>query len=263
MLFGPIVITSLAQEEKPLSKGLNKEFPDLVTDRPDMTESSSTVPKNSLQIETGFIYEIFQKDDVEFKNWGLATTLLRYGVWDNFELRLGSYYQLSSAHSETFNIDTTQNGIGPILAGFKVYVVEEKGIRPEISIMADLTLNKVGKLDYRPSYTYSSIKVLASHTLSDFFSLGYNFGYGNNGETAGGFFVYSVVMGMSISDRFGVFAEIYGTSANGDSPLTRIDAGLTYLLRHNLQLDLSGGTGLDSGIKMYFVNFGLTWRIPR
>ena len=78
-----------------------------------------------------------------------------------------------------------------------------------------------------------------------------------------GFFVYSIVLGMSISDRFGAFAELYGTSNNGDIPHTRADAGLTYLIRHNLQLDVSGGTGLDSGIKMYFVSFGLTWRIPR
>lgn len=263
ILIGFILSPVVAQENKSKEKGFNKEVPDLITDRPDQTESSITVPKNTLQIETGFVYENFKRDDVEFKNWGIATTLLRYGVWDNFELRLGSYYQLSSAHSETFKIDTTQNGIGPIMIGFKVFVVEEKGIRPEISIMADLTLNKVGKLDYRPSYTYSSIKILASHTLSNFFSIGYNFGYGNDGESANGFFVYSVVLGMSISDRFGAFAELYGTSNNGDMPHTRADAGLTYLVRRNLQLDVSGGTGLDSGIKMYFVNFGLTWRIPR
>lgn len=259
ILIGIIVSPVFSQEEKPVKN----QFPDLVTDRPDQTESSSTVPKNSLQIETGFVYENIKKDELEFTNWGIATTLLRYGVWDNFELRLGSYYQSSKLKSYFYNLDSTQSGIGPVVVGFKVYVVEEKGIRPELSIMADLTLNKVGNLDYRPSYTYSSIKILASHTLSDFFSLGYNIGYGNNGENAGGFFVYSAVLGMSISDNFGAFAELYGTSANGDSPHTRVDAGLTYLLRHNLQLDVSGGTGLDSGIKMYFVNFGLTWRIPR
>ena len=263
VLFGIIFSTVQSQEEKPIKKGFNKEVPDIITDRPDQTESSCTVPKNSLQIETGFVYENFKRDDVEFKNWGIATTLLRYGVWDNFELRLGSYYQLSSAKSDFYKMDTTQSGIGPIMVGFKVFVIEEKGIRPEISIMADLTLNKVGKLDYRPSYTYSSIKVLASHSLSDFFSLGYNFGYGNDGESANGFFVYSVVLGMSISDRFGAFAEVYGTSNNGDIPHTRIDGGFTYLVRYNLQLDVSGGTGLDGGIKMYFLSFGLTWRIPK
>jgi len=211
VFFSSLIFSGIlqAQDQAPKQSNIAPSWsvPELITDRPDQTESSCTVPKNSLQVETGFVYENFKKDDLEFENWGIATTLLRYGVWDNFELRLGSYYQLSSVQSEIHKIDTTQSGIGPIMVGFKVFVVEEKGIRPEISIMADLTLNKVGNLDYRPAYTYSSIKILASHTLSDFFSLGYNFGYGNDGESAGGFFVYT--------------------------------------------------------IKMYFINFGLTWRIPR
>lgn len=264
ILFGIIASPVLSQVEIESKKELNKDVPGLITDRPDQTESSSTVPKNSLQFETGFVYEnIKPGGDYQLTNWGIATTLLRYGVWDNFELRLGSYYQLTNLNSDFANIDSTQNGVGPIMVGFKVFVIEEKGFRPEISIMSDLTLNKVGHLDYRPTYTYSSIKILASHTLSDFFSLGYNIGYGNNGESTRGFFVYSAVLGMSISDRLGAFTEIYGTSNEGDSPHTRVDAGLTYLLRHNLQFDISGGTGLDGGIKMYFINFGLAWRIPR
>jgi hypothetical protein len=206
--------------------------------------------------------ENFNTDHYEFQNLGLGTTLLRYGVWDNFELRLGSFYQQTKVKSDDFNIDSTQSGMGPILAGFKVYVVEEKGIRPEISILADLTLNKVGKLDYRPTYTYSTIKISASHTLSEFFSLGYNLGFASNGENANGLFVYSLVLGMSITDKFGGFAEIYGTSAEGDSPHTRADAGFTYLLRPNLQWDVSAGTGLDDSVDMYFISTGLTWRIP-
>lgn len=253
----------ISQESEPSNVAPKWLSADLITDRPDQTESSSTVPKNSLQIETGFIYENFNNDNVEFQNLGLGTTLLRYGVWDNFELRLGAYYQQSKVKSDDFNIDSTQSGMGPILAGFKVYVIEEKGFRPEISILADLTLNKVGKLDYRPSYTYSTIKISASHTLSNFFSLGYNVGFASDGENAKGLFVYTVVLGMSISDRFGGFAEVYGTSAEGDSPHTRADAGLTYLLRPNLQLDVSGGTGLDGSVNMYFVSLGITWRIPR
>lgn len=251
------------QESEPSKVAPSWSVPDLITDRPDQTESSITVPKNSLQIETGFIYENFSNDQVEFQNLGLGTTLLRYGVWDNFELRLGGYYQQSRVKYDDINVDSTQSGIGPILAGFKVYVIEEKGFRPEISILADLTLNKVGKLDYRPTYTYSTIKLSASHTLSNFFSLGYNVGFASDGESAKGLFVYSAVLGMSLADRLGGFAEIYGTSAEGDQPHTRVDAGLTYLLRNNLQLDVSGGTGLDSTIKMYFVSIGLTWRIPR
>jgi hypothetical protein len=34
---------------------------ELVTDRPDQTESAVTVPLNSLQIETGFVYESLKR----------------------------------------------------------------------------------------------------------------------------------------------------------------------------------------------------------
>jgi len=237
--------------------------PDLITDRPDQTESSTTVPKNTLQIETGIVFENFKNDQMEFENLGLGTTLLRYGVWDNFELRLGSYYQQSKAQSDYFDVDSTQSGMGPILAGFKVYVVEEKGIRPEIAILADLTLNSVGNLSYRPSYTYSTIKVSAAHTLSNFFSLGYNLGIASDGEAPNSFFVYSLVVGMSLAERLGGFAELYGSSPEGGYPNTRIDGGLTYLIRHNLQVDLSGGMGLGSDVDFYFVSCGITWRIPK
>ena len=216
-----------------------------------------------LQIETGFIYENFSNDNTEFQNLGLGTTLLRYGVWDNFELRLGGYYQQSNVKSEDFNVDSTQSGMGPVLAGFKVYVVEEKGFRPEISILADITLNSVGKLSYRPSYTYSTIKVSASHTLSNFFSLGYNLGIASDGEAPSSFFVYSLVVGMSLAERLGGFAEIYGNSPEGGYPNTKIDGGLTYLILPNLQVDVSGGVGLDGSMNMYFVSCGITWRIPR
>ncbi len=100
LVFGIISLPVLSQKEIPDKKGFNKKVPDLITDRPDQTESSCSVRKNALQIETGFVYENFKRDDVKFDNWGIATTLLRYGVLDNFELRLGSYYQLSNVHSE-------------------------------------------------------------------------------------------------------------------------------------------------------------------
>ncbi len=261
LVFG--TIRAQEQKQEPAKVAPAWSEPDLITDRPDQTESSITVPKKTLQIETGFVFENFKNDQVEFQNLGLGTTLLRYGVWENFELRLGRYYQQSRVKSEYFNVDSIQSGMGPILAGFKVYVVEEKGFRPEISILADLTLNKVGKLDYRPTYTYSTIKISASHTLSNFFSLGYNLGFASDGENANGLFVYSLVVGISITDRFGGFAEIYGTSAEGNRPNTRADAGFTYLIRENLQVDVSGGMGLGSDVDFYFISCGITWRIPR
>lgn len=240
-----------------------KQLPTIVTDRPDQTESSSTIPARTLQIESGVVMSNWKTADHELTNWALGTTLLRYGVWDNFELRLGSYYQITTGSVIATGADSTESGAGPILAGFKVYVIEEKGLRPEISILADITLRHIGSLSYRPTYSFPTAKISASHTLSPKFSLGYNAGFAYSGKNADGFFVYSVVVGYSITSRFGFYGEAFGTFDHGDLPNHRIDGGFTYLARNNLQFDITAGTGFDDAIDMYFLSAGFSWRIPR
>ena len=61
----------------------------LVTDRPDATEASSTVGKGVFQVETGAFYESFKDNNNTYENFTFNTTLLRYGILDNLELRLG------------------------------------------------------------------------------------------------------------------------------------------------------------------------------
>ena len=93
-----VSILIIAQDQKPRAANVAPgwDVPDLVTDRPDQTESSLTVPRKTFQIETGFVFEKFNYDQYEFENWGIATTLIRYGLLDNLELRLGSNYQISN-----------------------------------------------------------------------------------------------------------------------------------------------------------------------
>ena len=108
-------ILSIAQDQNDsivsISAAEKKAASEIVTDRPDATESSSTVPKNTLQIETGIIFESFKDQAVNLNNWALGTTLLRYGVWDNFELRLGSYYQYTTGEALEIQKDSTDHRI--------------------------------------------------------------------------------------------------------------------------------------------------------
>uniref|UniRef100_UPI0040487B1B hypothetical protein n=1 Tax=Flavobacterium sp. TaxID=239 RepID=UPI0040487B1B len=55
------------------------------TDRPDQTETPAIVPKNMLQIETGFNY---QKENNDVSSSNLPTILIKYGVNDILEIRL-------------------------------------------------------------------------------------------------------------------------------------------------------------------------------
>jgi len=249
-----------SEKENPENENMTSE---IVTDRPDATESSSTVPGKTLQIETGIVYENTNSTEYNFDNWQLGTTLLRYGVWDNFELRVGSSYQVTKGETKETSTDSTEHGFGPIMAGFKVFIVEEKGLRPEISILADITLRHIGSISYRPTFSYPTARLSASHTLTPNISFGYNAGFGYNGENADGFFIYSAVLGIGITSKISFFAETFGSFDHGNLPNHHIDGGFTYLIKNNLQLDISAGTGFDKTIDKSFISTGLSWRIPR
>ena len=59
-------------------------FP-IQTDRPDQTECPFIVPKNHIQIESGFNFEKVNENE---KNYLYPTILWKYGVNEKFEIRL-------------------------------------------------------------------------------------------------------------------------------------------------------------------------------
>lgn len=240
-------------------------FPVIITDRPTASVSSFTLPSKTFQIETGFIYENTKEVDVQYESWYVATTLLRYGIWDNFEVRLESLYQHNSYDfsDPELNSDSTVSGLGPVSLGFKVHVIDEKGIRPQIAIMGQGTLRHIGSDSFHPTYSYPTAKLSATHTLLPGFFLTYNAGFGYNGENADGFFLYSGLLAYSLNTRFSVFGEVYGTFDNGNLPNHRIDGGFVFLARNNLQFDLTAGMGFDEDVDKYFINTGVSWRIPK
>jgi len=64
---------------------------DLVTDRPDFTESATAVPKDSWQLEFGYTFE----KDNGLINHSLGELLIRFSPMEKLELRLG----INSFHS--------------------------------------------------------------------------------------------------------------------------------------------------------------------
>lgn len=240
-----------------------QQVPDLVTDRPDQTESAATVPKHFLQIETGFILENDENEISRNKSFAYSTTLLRYGLWDNFELRLGAAYLGDNVTKK--NSDFSQNiaGFSPLHVGFKVKVAEEKGLRPDIAFLGGLELPFTAGSDYKPSYTAATMRFAFSHTLSDRFSLGYNLGAEWDGETAVPGYFYSVALGIGLIENLGMFVESFGAIQEAGTAQHQLDVGFTYLLTPNFQVDISGGIGLNDAAPDNFISFGLSYRIPR
>ncbi|MCF8302443.1 MAG: transporter [Bacteroidales bacterium] len=231
--------------------------PEMVTDRPDQSESSMVLPKGFLQAETGFIHE---KTSELVDNTNYHSTLLRYGLLDNLELRLGNEYLRSSR--ELAQGDTTVQGLTPLTLGTKIFISEENGIIPELAFLAGVALPYIGREEFTPNHIAPSMRIAATHTISDLFSLGWNFGgewSGENSETSG---FYSGVLGIGVTDKIGAYVELYGFLPEDHKPDHRFDAGLTYQVRGNLQLDLSGGLGVNEMAPDGFYSFGISYRMP-
>ena len=238
------------------------EYPPLVTDRPDQTESSVTVPAGSFQVESGFVYERDYNTLIESDGYHYATTLLRYGLHKNLELRFGMAYQ--EIRSRTLATDELESltGLSPVNLGVKISVMKEKGWRPEMAFLTGITLPGTGLGAYSVSSFAPSLRFAFSHTLTDRFSLGYNLGAEWDGENPDALGIYTLVLGIGATERLGLFIEVYGAFPENGPADHRFDTGLTFLVADNFQLDMSGGLGLNKEAPDGFFNFGFSWRIP-
>ena len=90
--------------------------------------------------------------------------------------------------------------------------------------------------------------------------LGYNVGYDYFGEGIGNL-TYSVALGISITDTFGIYIEPYGSLNEFETYESSFDAGIAYLLKDNVQLDFSFGTGINH--TMNYLSIGCSVNIAK
>ena len=231
------------------------------TDRPDMTEASSTVPRGFVQIETGAIFESLEKNHIKTESFTYNTMLIKYGVFENFELRLGWDFQENITYINSQQINDVTSGLSPFLFGMKVYITEEKGWIPEVSLIGHIFLPFTASTDYRPETTGVDFRFSLSHTLSEKSSLGYNLGmaWGNDSPEAS--YIYTLAYGYSISNRFGAYVELYGDLPEDNIANHYWDAGITYLVSNDFQLDMSFGTSITEGQDL-LLSAGASFRLP-
>lgn len=231
---------------------------EMVTDRPDQTESSSVVPLGRLQVETGFVWEQDNMGGQLVNYYHYNSTLLRWGIMENVEIRFGQEYL--DVQKKDAQLRIRQVGWSPSQVGMKIALAEEKSWRPEMAMIGQLTLPWWGDDDYRPDYLAPSFVFAFSHSISDIFSLGYNLGAEWDGTEAQTSLIYSLVLGASPGSRVGLFVEMYGDVNEDYLPRHYFDSGITLLLFSDFQLDLSGGVALNKEGTDAFLSSGVTWR---
>lgn len=247
--------------------------PELITDRPDQTESATVVPYGTVQVETGWLWTEDEEGGLELSTEERLGTLVRLGVARRVELRLGWVGEVDEELRLRGRPTGRVSGVGDAELGAKIGLADERGARPQAALLVGVGLpvgdGEITSDRYDPSFRFS-----LAHTLTEHVSFGYNLGMTWSsvpGEGPPGvretlsFVNYTAALGFGLSKRWGAFVEVFGDlpvdAPGGDAH--SVDGGVTYLVRNNLQLDVSGGIGLSGSAPDQILSVGLSVRLPR
>ena len=232
------------------------QTPDLVTDRPDQTESAAAVPRGLVQVETGYL---FARDD-GVDTFEAPGTLVRIGLGARTELRVGHAGVIGSGR---------RHGAGDSEVGAKVNLIEAAdGWTPQLALIGGLSL-PTGDEPFSSDGVDPSLLVAFAHELSPRLSLGYNLGAAwesSPGEAdREASLLYTLALGIGVTDRLGAYLEVFGNRRTSGYAATdvSIDGGITFLLTRTMQFDLFVGRGLHGPAADAFFGTGVSFRLPR
>lgn len=227
-------------------------FAQINTDRPTQSAGAFVVPAGRFQVETGSQYTRIGGVSYQFT---YQNTLLRYGLNNLFELRLGKGYELIDPGFDGAN--TTFSGFSPWVLGFKSHISEENGFWPQISFLGQVQLPS-GQDEFKVRSAVPGFRFNFQHTIDDKNSIGYNWGMEWSDGSSEATNIYTFIYGLSFAGTFTTFFEFYGFIADGLND-HRFDTGLIYLFSDNFQVDISGGPGFTEDAPDWFLGLGLSF----
>jgi len=230
------------------------ELPTVVPDRPGYTWGTDVTPHQKLIWDHGFGYE---KAPEGASTFTLSSSLLRYGLFENMELRVGTDFMMyndGDAMEPSF-------GINPLTIGTKLKVYEGSGILPSIGLLAEVKSPHVGSKDLLPSHLAPSMYLIFENPVTDWFGICYNVGEQWDGETAKPTTFLGLCLYFSSYDQFGTFVDFYNylNSEKGNQYMSEI--GFTWLVSRRVQLDIEGDFDLQNFGKYYAIGCGVSWMI--
>ncbi len=228
----------------------------IITDRPSQTDASTTISPGILQIESGFTFDnrsLSQNRTLDLYSWG---TSWRLGVSNGLELRVLTVPSLLKIQNNKETI-SSKFGMADLQLGVKIGLLNQDNEGPTSVALIGHLITPTGTEGLSIEGLGVLAKLAVSHRLGDRHSLNYNVGYEYLGEL-NGWAVYTLAWSIGLNEKLSLFLETYGRVPSLKDWLVSADAGFSYLLNPNLQLDYFFGVGINHN--MNFHSLGLSIR---
>jgi len=243
-----------------------QEAPPIATDRPGQADTTSIALRGSWQVEFGAYYGEDGDGAVEQESAAAPVGVLRIGLTERSELRLGwGGYQ--SARVEGPGGVRESDGVADASLGAKLLLAEERGRRPRVAVLVATSLpvgdDETGSGRFDPGF-----RLAFDHALSDGVSWNYNVGGAwQTGDDASGdtdrlaTWFYASSLWFGLSERWGSYVEVFGYSPPGGDHALAFGTGLTLLSAPTLQFDGSIEVGLSDAAPDWTLGLGVSYRV--
>ncbi len=230
--------------------GASAQEVEFTADRPGASTGPGVVGKNVIQLEQGVQYD----GDGGKGQFTFSSTLLRYGLFNGVELRLGGDALIHHTGNRW------QPAFAGLSVGAKIRCFEGRGAIPAISVLADFAIPGTASHGFETEHFAPSLYLLFENPVNDWLSIGYNVGAEWDGSTAAPTTFLALCLGFSIIERLGCFAESYNYFGKlGNSYCA--DFGLNYMAGKRVQLDVAANLDVCNPKQCWAVSFGVAWQI--
>lgn len=238
---------------------------DLSADRPDTTESPITVDAGRFQIEASFFdYGRNDAGEAGEEVFTSGAFNLKAGLLHNVDLQfVFDSYTVVRTQDKRSGQTTTVEGFSDPQLRLKINLWGNDGGRTALAFFPLIKI-PTGS-DLSNDRVEGGIILPFSVDLYDRLSLGLmfesDFVYDEASRRYQAEFVHTAVLGLSVTEKIGAFAEYVGVAGfNGFAYEASLSAGLTYGLTEDAQLDIGGRVGLNEPAENGGVFTGITMR---
>jgi hypothetical protein len=239
------------------------------TERHDFTQSTKTVGRGVVQVESGYGYFYKDADDEIEGTHTAPETLVRFGLSDDIEFRLRYTYAWKFIEEAE-----DQAGSQDLIWSFKLGLTDQCYLTPESALELRFTAPTGGR-DFSSRRVDHGLDYIYGWELADGWELYGSTGYATGGlgdvslipeEPATDWFVVwtqSVALGTELTEKMTMYNEFFGIFSHAladDFSIVVYDIGIDYYINNNFVVDFRAGKGLTPDSDDFFAGIGGGYR---